>query len=392
MTEPGFTTRALHAWSHIDSPAQRAASPPIYQTATFIFDDMDDFAAVAQSKTSGGYLYTRWANPTVDALARTVADLEGAEATACFASGMAAIAGTFDVLVAHGDHVVSAAQLYGGTHGLYATSLARSGVAVTKADVSDLQAIERAFTPATKVLYCETIGNPTMNVADLDALSAIARSKGATFVVDATFTPPAMLRPLEHGVDLVIHSATKYLAGHSDVTAGVVSGNGALIEKVRHSSLDTGGILAPFEAWLTARGVQTLDLRLDRTCSNAMALAEMLEEHPSVQRVHYPGLESHPDHSLAERLFDGRFGGMLSFEVAGGLPAGRAFLQRVKVAARAASLGSTKTLVVHPASVTHTQLTAAERAAGGITDGLVRASVGIEDAPDLLADFSQALG
>jgi len=352
---------------------------------------MNDFAEVARSKISGGYLYSRWANPTVEAFARTIASLEGAEATACFASGMAAITATLTSLVQQGDHIVSATQLYGGTHGLYGSVLARGGVAVSKADIGDLTAIEAAFTDRTKVLYCESISNPTMNVADLDALSKIAAAHGAAFVVDATFSPPGMMRALEHGVDLVIHSATKYIAGHSDVTAGVVSGRADAIAHVRALEMETGGILAPFEAWLAARGVQTLDLRLDRICANALVLARMLEDHPNVARVHYPGLDSHPDHALAARLFGSRFGGMLAFEVDGGIEAGKRFLQRVRVAVAAASLGSTKTLVVHPASVTHTQLTPDERLAVGITEGMVRVSVGIEDAPDLLDDFDQAL-
>jgi methionine-gamma-lyase len=230
-----------------------------------------------------------------------------------------------------------------------------------------------------------------MNVADLDALSKLAASHGATFVVDATFTPPPLLRPLEHGVDLVCHSATKYISGHADVTAGVVSGRAELVSPIRLLGLDLGGMLAPFEAWLAARGLQTIDLRLERICSNALAVAEMLERHPGVQRVHYPGLASHPDHDLALSLLGARFGGMLAFEVEGGVEGGRRFLERVRVAAPAASLGSTKTLVVHPASVTHTQLSREQREEIGITDGMVRVSVGIEDQADLLGDFDQAL-
>lgn len=389
--DEGFTTRAVGAWRRIDQIRQHAASPPIYQTATFIFDDVDDFAAVGQTKTSGGYLYSRWANPTVDALSRTVADLEGAEATACFASGMAAIHGVFSALVDQGDHVVSSARLYGGTHGLFASLPGRFGVSVTKVDVRDVASVEAAFTDRTKILYCETISNPTMDVADLAALSAIARARGVLFVVDATFTPPCVLRPLEHGADLSIHSATKYIGGHSDVTAGVVSGAAAIVDRVRHLQLDTGGILAPFEAWLTARGLQTLDLRFSRISESALALAQMLAGHPGVARVLYPGLPSHPDHMLASRLLGGRYGGMLAFECSGGYDAGRKFLERVRVAAPAASLGSTKTLVVHPPSVTHTQLTSEQREAVGITEGMVRVSMGIEDARDLLADFDEAL-
>jgi methionine-gamma-lyase len=388
--KPGFSTRAVGDWKSTPEVKQHPASPPLYQAATFIFDDIDDFASVAQTKISGGYLYSRWANPTVDALGRVVASLEGAEATACFGSGMGAIAGTLFSLVGQGDHVVAAAQLYGGTFSLFQTAMARAGVSVTRVDVSDNAAVDAAFTPATKVLYCETIGNPTMNVADVDALAAIARTHKVTFVVDATFTPPVLLRPLEHGADLVCHSATKYLGGHGDVTGGVVSGDAERIAAIRHLAVDTGGQMAPFDAWLVARGVQTLVLRVDRICQNAMALARALEDHPAVQRVLYPGLESHPDHALARKLLGERFGGMLAFD-AGDAAAGRRFLERVRVAAPAASLGGTKTLVVHPASVTHTQLTAEQRAAIGLTEGMVRVSVGIEDVDDLIADFEQAI-
>jgi methionine-gamma-lyase len=388
--DPGFSTRAVGGWTQMPEVRQHPASPPLYQTATFMFDDIDDFASVAQTKISGGYLYSRWANPTVDMLGRVISSLEGSEATACFASGMGAIAGTLLSLLSSGDHVVAAAQLYGGTHGLFGSAFKRAGISVTTADVGDHGAIETAFTGRTKVLYCETIGNPTMNVADLDALGSVARAHDAIFVTDSTFAPPVMLRPLEHGVDLVCHSATKYLGGHGDVTGGVVSGSAERIAAIRHLAIDTGGQMAPFDAWLIARGVQTLVLRVDRICQSALTLARALEEHPAVQRVIYPGLESHPDHALARKLFGERFGGMLAFDV-GDASAGRRFLERVRVAAPAASLGGTKTLVVHPASVTHTQLTPEQRAAIGLTEGMVRVSVGIEDVDDLVADFEQAL-
>jgi methionine-gamma-lyase len=388
--EPGFSTRAVGGWRLTPDVSQHPAATPIYQSATFIFDDLDDFAAVGRSKIEGGYLYSRWGNPTVDALAALVASLEGAEASACFGSGMAAISNTLLSLLESGDHVVAASQLYGGTHGLFGSAFARAGVTVTTADVTDHDAIDAAFTARTRILYCETIGNPTMNVADLDALASIARAHEVAFIVDATFTPPCILRPLAHGADLVCHSATKYLGGHGDVTAGVVSGSAARIAAIRDFAIDTGAVLGPLDAWLIARGIQTLALRMDRICDNAMALARALEEHPAVRRVLYPGLESHPDHSLATKLLGDRFGGMLAFDV-GSIEAGRRFLERVQIAARAASLGSTKTLVVHPASITHTQLTSEQRESIGITDGMVRVSVGIEDLDDLIADFEQAL-
>ncbi len=387
--ERGFSTRAVH--SDAGDVTERPLAPPIYQAATFAFDDMDAFADVGQRKIDGGYLYSRWANPTVDALARTIASLEGAEATACFASGMGAIHATLLSLLASGDHLVAARQVYGGTHGLLGSALARAGIASATVDVTDLAAVEAAFTERTRVLFAETIGNPTLPVADLEALADVAHARGAALVVDATFTPPCALRPLEHGVDLVIHSATKYLSGHSDVTAGVVSGARERIEAIRLLSIDLGAVLAPLEAWLCARGVQTLALRWDRICENASAIARDLAEMRGVRRVWYPGLADHPQHDLAKRLLGERFGGMVAFELDGGYEAGRRFLERVRLCRPAASLGGTKTLVVHPASITHTQLSPEERAAAGVTDGMIRMSVGIEDAADLIDDVREAI-
>lgn len=386
----GFTTRAVHGSRAREPVVEEPASVPIYQSAPFIFSDMERFAAVGKAKIEGGYLYTRWGNPTVDALARTVASLERTEAAACFASGMGAIHASVASCVTAGEHVVAARQIYGGTFGLFQDLLPRTGIDVTFVDVTDHAAIEAAFRDTTRVLYFETIGNPTLPVADVDALAAIAHARDATVIVDATFTTPYLFTAAGHGVDLVVHSATKYLGGHSDVTAGVVAGRGEAIARMRHLGIDYGGSLAPLEAWLTIRGIQTLSLRMERICENAMALASFLEAHPGVERVTYPGLASHPQHELARKQFRG-FGGMLTFEVAGGVAAGRRVLERVRLASPAASLGGTKTLVVHPASITHTQLPREHREAAGITDGLMRVSVGIEDADDLIADLDRAL-
>ena len=385
----GFTTRATRGVQPVVT--QRPASTPIYQSATFAFDDLDEFADVSRRKTSGGYLYSRWANPTVQALAETIAALEGTEATACLGSGMAAIHGALMSVLRSGDHVVAARQVYGGTYSLLAEVLPRSGVEVTFVDVVDLDQVEAAFGERTRVLYVETIGNPMLPVADLDQLSGIARGRDAVTIVDATFTPPCMLRPIEHGADLVMHSATKYLGGHSDITAGVVSGSAERIDAVRRYVIDTGAILAPFEAWLCARGLATVDLRMTRICDTAGQLAAALESHASVERVLYPGLPSHPQHDLAKRLLGDRCGGMIAFDVAGGAEAGRRFLAGLRLVERAASLGGTKSLAVHPASVTHTQLDAEALRAAGMTEGTIRLSVGIEDAEDVLADVLEAL-
>ncbi|MGH2786231.1 MAG: trans-sulfuration enzyme family protein, partial [Actinomycetota bacterium] len=340
----GFTTRSVHAGRTTEPVVEEPGSLPIYQSAPFIFTDMERFAAVGKSKISGGYLYSRWANPTVDALARTIAALEGAEASAAFASGMGAIHATVASSVRSGEHVVSARQIYGGTFGLFNEILPRTGVDVSFVDVTDQDEVRSAFRDTTRVLYFETIGNPTLPVADVAALAALARERGVMVIVDATFTTPYLFTAVEHGVDLVVHSATKYLGGHSDVTAGVVSGTAEAIAHIRHLGIDYGGCLAPLEAWLTQRGIQTLALRMERICSNALALASALERHPNVQRVRYPGLKSHPQHELAKRQFRG-FGGMLTVEVSGGIPAGRRVLERVRLASPAASLGGTKTLI-----------------------------------------------
>lgn len=388
----GFTTRAVHAADDRDPVAQKPASVPIYQSATFAFDDIDDFAAVAQTKIRGGYLYSRWANPTTDALARTVAALEGAESAACFASGMAAIHGAITSIVKAGDHVVASKHLYGGTFGLFHNIMNRAGVECTLVDISQPDQVRAAFRPNTRALYFETIANPTMMVADIDQMASIARAHRVPMLVDATFTSPYLLQAIEHGATLSIHSATKYLGGHSDVTAGVLAGSTKRVDPIRQEATELGATLAPMEAWLTLRGIQTLALRMDRICANALALAGFLASRSGVKAVWYPGLPSHPQHQLAKRLLPRGFGGMLAFEAAGGRKAGRAFLERVRVALPAASLGGTKTLVVHPASVTHTQMTATQRRASGITDGLIRVSVGIEDIEDLIADFDRALG
>ena len=387
----GFTTRALGGHGDDEPLRSYPMSDPIYQTATFFFDDMEHFAAIGKTKVSGGYLYSRWANPTVDALGRTVAGLEGAEATGCFASGMGAIHSTVTALVGGGDHVVAAAQLYGGTHGIMTHILPRTGAEATLVDVTEHEAIHESFRPSTKMLYCETIGNPALTVADIDAASKIAHAHGVPLVVDSTFTPPCLLRPIEHGADISIHSATKYLGGHSDVTAGVVSGSSEMIERIRLHAIDTGPVLAPIEAWLVSRGLHTLALRVERSSANALALARMLEAHPGVERVLYPGLPSHPQHELAKRLLPEGFGAMVAIDVAGGMEAGRRVMERTRIARPAASLGGNHTLVVHPPSVTHTQLSREQRLAAGIGDGMLRISVGIEDSDDLLADFEQAL-
>lgn len=386
----GFTTRAIRAASRAPRVDQRPTSVPIYQSATFSSADAEELGAVTTG-TTDGYVYARLGNPTVDALALAVAELHGAEAGFAAATGMAAIHLAVVSLVAAGDRIVATRNLYGTTRSLFTGVLARLGVETVFVDPGDHAAVDAALAAApTRVLYLETISNPMIAVADLPALADLGHRHGAAVVVDNTFASPALCRPLALGVDLVVESATKYLSGHSDVLAGVVVGSAKRIAPVRALHVDTGGTLAPFSAFLVLRGIPTLALRMERHAASAARLAAFLETAPGVARVLYPMLTSHPDHAVAARLLPSG-GGMLAVELAGGAPAAEAFVDALRIPERTASLGSIHTIVVHPPSTTHRQLTAAELAAAGIAPGLLRVSVGLEDAEDLLADVEQAL-
>jgi cystathionine beta-lyase/cystathionine gamma-synthase len=386
----GFTTRAIRAATRAPRVDQRPTSVPIYQTATFSSADADELEAVTTGATEG-YVYARLGNPTVDALADAAAELHGAEAGFAAATGMAAIHLAVGSLAGAGDRIVATRSIYGTTRALFATVLARYGVETVFVDASDHAAVEAALAAApTRILYLETISNPTIAVADLPALAALGRRHGAAVVVDNTFASPALCRPLEHGADLVVESGTKYLSGHSDVLAGVVVGSRARVDAIRDLHVETGGTLAPFSAFLVLRGIPTLALRMERHAATAARLAGFLEAAPGVARVLYPMLASHPDHAVASRLLASG-GGMLAVELAGGAAAARAFVDALRIPERTASLGSIHTIVVHPPSTTHRQLSAAELAEAGIAPGLVRCSVGLEDADDLLADMAQAL-
>ncbi len=386
----GFTTRAIRAATRAPRVDQRPTSVPIYQAVTFSSADAEELGAVTTGVTQG-YVYARLGNPTVDALADAAAELHGAEAGFATATGMAAIHLAVGSLVGTGDRIVATRSLYGTTRALFTTVFARFGVETAFVDPADHAAVEAALAAApTRILYLETISNPTIAVADLPALAALGHRHGAAVVVDNTFASPALCRPLEHGADLVVESATKYLSGHSDVLAGVVVGSSARIEAVRALHVETGGTLAPFSSFLVLRGIPTLALRMERHAATAARLAAFLETAPGVARVLYPMLPSHPDHAVAARLLAAG-GGMLAVELAGGAAAARAFVDALRIPERTASLGSIHTIVVHPPSTTHRQLGPAELAEAGIAPGLLRVSVGIEDADDLLADAAQAL-
>jgi len=385
----GFTTRSLRA--DVDLGPARPVSTPIYQTATYAFEDPEELADLIRRGKDAGFVYSRWHNPTRAALEEVMADLERGERAVSFASGMAAISTVLASLVRAGDHVVSSPALYGGSFSLMTKLLPRWGVEVSLARSHRVEDLLAAVRPDTKAVHIETIGNPRVPVADVEALGRECRAREVRLVVDNTFVSPYLCNPLAFGATVVVHSTTKYLGGHSDLTGGIAVGDRETMHGVREMSVDLGGIAGPLDAWLALRGLQTLALRMERHSANAFALATMLEDHAAVSNVWYPGLPSHPDHEVARRILPKGFSGMLAFELAGGLEAGRRFQEALEVALVGPSLGGTHTLVVHPPTVTHTQMTAEERRAQGITDGLVRVSVGIEDPDDLLEDFGRAL-
>ena len=383
----GFATRAIHG-ARTPPVEQDTPSVPIYQTSTFRFDTSEDYAETIAFRKPG-YTYTRGGNPTVEAFEHVMADLEGTGSAFSFASGMAAIHTLVTSVAAAGDSVVTSTELYGGAFNLFKRGLPRYGIEVTWVSPHDLDAVAAAL-PGAKLLYVETIANPTMTIADLEALGAICRAAGVPAAVDNTFATPYLCNPAAYGFDHVLHSTTKYIGGHHDLVGGVVCTSEERMRELRETVIDTGGTMAPFEAWLAMRGLMTLELRMERHGRNAQALAEFLEASSRVERVHYPGLPSHPQHGVAKRQLRG-FSGMLSFEVRGGVEAGMRLCDALELAWVATSLGGTHTLVGHAASTTHRQMDPEARRAAGIADGLVRVSVGLEDVEDLLADFERVL-
>jgi cystathionine beta-lyase/cystathionine gamma-synthase len=362
---------------------------PIYQTATFASADADELAAVLNGQP--GYAYSRIDNPTTTALGDAIADLHGAEAGIALATGMAAIHAGFLSLLQAGDRLLVGTVGYGTTRTQALSAFGRLGVEIAYVDTTDPFAVEVALAAVpTRILHVETIANPTCVVADIPTLADIAHRHDALLTVDNTFASPMVCRPLEHGADLVFESATKYISGHSDVMAGAVVGSRDRIGAVRSAQIDTGATLGPFAAFLALRGIATLAVRMERQARTAKALASYLEQQDGVTRVLYPGLPSHPQGEIAERILESG-GAMLSVDLAGGRAAGKAFFDALEIPERTASLGSVHTMVVHPPSSSHRALDAASLALAGITEGLLRVSVGLEDEADLLADFAQAL-
>ncbi|MDQ3916321.1 MAG: aminotransferase class I/II-fold pyridoxal phosphate-dependent enzyme [Actinomycetota bacterium] len=385
----GFATRAVHRPTVPQQDGEPLA-PALDLSSTYAFDDTGAFAKASEQRVGAGYVYTRWANPTVDAFEAAVADLEGAADAEAFSSGMAAIWCTFLALCRPGDRIVATRQLYGGAYSLLSSRVKDFGVEVDFFDVDDLDGIEAAL-PGAALLYCETIGNPRIVVADLPALGRLAGRADVPLAVDNTFASPALCRPVEHGATLVVHSATKFLGGHHDLVGGIACGDPATIDRLREVARDIGPTLAPFNAWLAMRGIATLPLRIERSSSSALAVAEMLAAHDAVERVDYPGLPGDRSHALCRSLLGGRGGGTIGFVVAGGRERAGWFQEALEVVLPAASLGGIHSLVVHAASITHTQLTAAELRAVGMDEGFCRLSVGLEDPEDIVGDLEQAL-
>jgi methionine-gamma-lyase len=383
-----FATRCVHA-----GQPEEGAGPvvtPIYATSTFRFASAGQGADLFAGKEPG-YIYTRMLNPTVKALEDCVAALEGGTHGLATGSGMAATHTAIAALCSAGDHVVCSSAVYGPTTTLLSGVMARLGVRATAADTTSVPAVEAALRPETRVLFVETPGNPTLVVSDLAALAGLCRRKNIKMVVDNTFMTPVLQRPLELGADIVIHSLTKFLNGHADVVGGIIVVRSEETYQQFRSVLNhLGGVLAPFEAFLVHRGIKTLHLRMQRHCENSQFVAEHLEKHPKVAWVSYPGLPSHPQYELARRQMKGP-GGMISFELKGGVEAGRRLMDSTRLCALAVSLGGVESLIQHPASMTHASMGSDARRAAGITDGLVRLSVGIEDPADIIADLDQAL-
>ncbi|MDI1279875.1 methionine gamma-lyase [Brevundimonas sp.] len=389
-TTAGFATRAIH-FGYEPQDEHGALTPPMHLSSTFAFETAEAGGEMFAG-TRPGHFYTRVSNPTNDLLERRLAALEGAEAGLAAASGMGAITAVMWTFLSPGDEVITDKTLYGCTFSFLRDGLSRFGITVTHVDLTDPQALIDAISPKTRIVYFETPANPNMRLVDIAEISTIARAAGARTVVDNTYATPLLTRPITLGADIVVHSATKYLGGHGDLIGGLVAGSAEDMTQVRVVGIKdmTGAAMSPFNAFLILRGLKTLQIRVERHCRSAMEVARYLEAHPAVSAVHYPGLDSFPQHELARRQM-ADFGGMIAFELDGGMTAGVTMMNRLNLIRRAVSLGDAESLVEHPASMTHATYTPEERLAHGISDGLVRLSVGLEDLADILADLTAAL-
>ena len=386
----GLGTTAIHAGTLKNLYGTLAM--PIYQTSTFIFDSAEQ-GGRRFALEEAGYIYTRLGNPTTTVLEDKIAALEEGEAAVATSSGMGAISSTLWTVLKAGDHIVTDKTLYGCTFALMCHGLTRFGIDVTFVDTSNLDEVKNAMKENTRVVYLETPANPNLKIVDIEALAKLAHTNPNTLViVDNTFATPYMQKPLTLGADIVVHSVTKYINGHGDVIAGLVITNKALADQIRFVGLKdmTGAVLGPQDAYYIIRGMKTFEIRMERHCKNARKVVEFLNNHPKIERVYYPGLETHPGYEIAKKQMKD-FGAMISFELKGGFEAGKTLLNSLKLCSLAVSLGDTETLIQHPASMTHSPYTKDEREAAGITDGLVRLSVGLENVEDIIADLEHGL-
>jgi methionine-gamma-lyase len=388
ISKLGFNSKAIHA-GH-EHQAKGAHITPIYQVSTFTFTDAAQGGRIFAG-TEEGYRYTRLGNPNMTELERKMAALEGGENALVTSSGMSAIMTAVFAFLKNGDHMVTSDALYGGTFKLFKEMLPQYGIEVTFVDASDVSMVEEAIKPNTKLVYIESPANPTMKLMDIKSCAGVAHKHGAYLMIDNTFMTPYLQRPIELGADIVIHSATKYICGHGDVVAGVIVSSNQLIKQMKSPHLDNfGGTTSPFDAWLLTRGLKTLGLRMEKHCENGQKVAEYLENHPLIDKVYYPGLPSFSQYELAKKQMDG-FGGMMAFELKGGIEAGITLMDSVEMLTLAVSLGCVDSMIQHPASMTHACVSREERVKSGITDGLVRLSVGIENVEDIIRDLEQAL-
>lgn len=386
----GFGTVSIHGGSCKNPYGTLAV--PIFQTSTFVFDSAEQ-GGKRFALEEPGYIYSRLGNPTTTVLEDKIAQLEHGEAAVATSSGMGAISSVMWTILKAGDHIISDKTLYGCTFAFFNHGLSRFGIEVSFVDTADAEAVKKAMKPNTRAVYLETPANPNLKIVDIKAIAEVAHTNPNTLViVDNTFSTPYCQRPIELGADIVVHSATKYLNGHGDVIAGIVISRKDLIDQIRLVGIKdmTGSVLGPMEAYLIIRGMKTLEVRMKKHCENAMKVAEFLAAHNKVAEVYFPGLKSHPGHEIAAKQMDA-FGGIMSFELKGGFEAGKILLNNLKLCSLAVSLGDTETLIQHPASMTHSPYTKEERMEAGITDGLVRLSVGLENIEDIIADLEYGL-
>ena len=385
--EFGFETQAIR--TQLERTQFQEHSVPLYLTSSFVFEDAEDMrASFADEKDRN--IYSRYSNPNTNEFIEKICKMEGAESGFAFASGMAAVYSTLAALLNSGDHIVSASSVFGATHSLFVNYFPKWGIETSYFDIDKPETIESFIKPNTKILFAESPTNPAVDIIDLELLGAIAKKHNLILIIDNCFATPYLQQPIKWGAHLVVHSATKLIDGQGRVLGGITVGDAELIQKIYLFSRLTGPSLSPFNAWVLSKSLETLAIRLDRHCENALKVAEFLESHPQVNKVKYPFLKSHPQHEIAKKQM--KLGGnIVAFEIKGGIEAGRAFLDRIRLCSLSPNLGDTRTIVTHPASTTHSKLTVEERLAVSITDGLVRVSVGLETVEDVIADLEQAL-